>query len=83
MNVNGLGPEAFSYFFRQASPYIIAHQGSVVVIVIPGTVMTQPKISRASSRTSRSCNPSAFASSSSSAPPNRSTPSSRIAASSP
>ena len=44
MNVNGLGPEAFVDFFRQASPYIIAHQGSVVVIVIPGTVMTQPKI---------------------------------------
>ena len=36
---NGAGPEKFVEMFRQASPYIVAHQGSVVVIVIPGAVM--------------------------------------------
>ena len=36
--IDGIGPDKFVEFFRQASPYIVNHHGSVMVVVIPGEV---------------------------------------------
>ena len=43
-DLDGIGADKFVEFFRQASPYIVNHHGSVMVVVIPGEVFVAKDI---------------------------------------